>query len=61
MVPHPLTTLMIEKYFSNKPKFKGMYSQNNFPNTMKDVEYYIVNVNEHKSNRYLLDSFVWEW
>ena len=34
--PHSLTSFEIKKYYQNKPRFKGVYSQNNLPNTMKD-------------------------
>ena len=26
----------IQKYYQNKPRFKGVYSQSNLPNTMED-------------------------
>ena len=34
--PHSLTNFEIQKYYQNKPRFKGVYSQNNLPNTMED-------------------------
>ena len=31
MLPHPLTNFGIQKYYRNKPKFSGVYSNNNLP------------------------------
>ena len=50
MRPYLLTYLKIQRYFQNKPKFKGVYSQKNLPNTVKDRAY-IVNLEEYKSLR----------
>ena len=50
MWPYLLTYLKIQRYFQNKPKFKGVYSQKNLPNTVKDRAY-IVNLEEYKSLR----------
>ena len=30
MLPHPLTNFEMQKYYQNKPKFKGFYSRNSF-------------------------------
>ena len=48
MLPHPLTNFEIQKYYQNEPKFKGIHSRNNLPNTMKDG-YYVINLDEYKS------------
>ena len=29
MLPHPLTTFEIQKYYQNEPKFNGVYSKDN--------------------------------
>ena len=31
MLPHPLTSLEIQKYYQNEPKFNGVFSRNNLP------------------------------
>ena len=40
MLPHPLTSFGIQKYYQNKPKFNGVYSRNNLPK-IKDGAYVI--------------------
>ena len=45
ILPHPLTNFEIQKYCQNEPKFKGFYSQNNLPKTMK-YGTYIVNLDK---------------
>ena len=40
MSPHPLTNFEIQKYYQNKPRFKGVYSRNNLPK-IKDGAYII--------------------
>ena len=47
MLPHPLTSLEIQKYYQNEPKFHGVYSRNNLPK-IKDGAY-IINLDEYKS------------
>ena len=39
---------MIQKYYQNEPKFKGVHSRNNLSNIVKDRAY-VVNLDEHKS------------
>ena len=46
-MPHPLIDFEIQKYYQNKPKFKGDYSRNNSPET-KNVTY-VINLDEYKS------------
>ena len=46
-MPHPFTNFEIQKYYQNEPKFKGVYSRNNFPK-IKD-EAYVINHDEFKS------------
>ena len=38
---HPLTNPEIQKYYQNKSKFKGVYSRNSLPNTVKDGAYVV--------------------
>ena len=49
---HPLTKFEIQKYYQNRPKFKGVYSRNklltNVPKTMKGVTYVII-LDKYKS------------
>ena len=47
MLPHPLTSFEIQKYYQNEPKFNGVYSRNNLPR-IKD-EAYVINLDEFKS------------
>ena len=47
MLPHPLTTFEIQKYYQNKPKFNGVCSRNNLPK-IKDGAY-VINLDEYKS------------
>ena len=46
MLPHPLTTFEIQKYYQNEPKFNGIYWRNDLPKT-KDVAF-VVNPDEYK-------------
>ena len=49
---HPLTKFEIQKYYQNRPKFKGVYSRNkllkNVPKTMKG-EAYVIILDKYKS------------
>ena len=45
---HPLANFEIQKYYQSEHIFKGVYSCNYLPNTMKD-EAYVVNLDEYKS------------
>ena len=33
MPPHPLTNFKIQRYYEKEPKFSGVYSRNNLPET----------------------------
>ena len=46
MSPHPLTNFEIQKYYQNEPRFNGVYSRNNLPNTLKDGVY-VINPDEY--------------
>ena len=35
MPAHPLTNFEIQEYFKNEPRFNGVLSRNNLPNTIK--------------------------
>ena len=47
MLPNPLTSFEIQKYYQDEPKFNGVYSRNNL-SKMKD-EAYITNLDEYES------------
>ena len=47
MLPHPLTSFEIRKYYQNEPKFNGVYSRNNLLK-IKDGAY-ILNLDEYES------------
>ena len=47
MPSHPLINFEIQKYYQNKPKFKGVYSTNNL--SKKKDGTYIINLDEYKS------------
>ena len=40
MLPHPLTSFEIQKYYQNEPRFSGVYSRDNLPR-IKDGAYVI--------------------
>ena len=44
---YPLTNFEIQKYYQNKPKFKGVHARNNLPNTVK-TGVYVVYLDELK-------------
>ena len=50
--PYLLTDFEVQKYYHNKPKFKGVYSQNKLPKklikSIKDGSY-VVNLREYIS------------
>ena len=46
MLLHPLTNFEIQKYYRDEPKFNGVYSRDNLPNTRKDGEY-VINLDEY--------------
>ena len=39
--PHPLTNFEIEEYYEDEPKFNGIYSRDNLPETIKNGAYAI--------------------
>ena len=36
MPPHPLTNFETQEYYKNEPRFKGVYSRDNLPKTIKN-------------------------
>ena len=41
MLFHQLTNFEIQKYYQNKPYFKGFYSRNGLPNIVEDETFVI--------------------
>ena len=39
--PHPLTNFEIQKYYQNEPRFNGVFSRDNLPNSIKNGAYVI--------------------
>ena len=46
MLPHPLTNFEIRKYYENEPRFNGVYSRDNLPETIKTGSY-VINLDEY--------------
>ena len=44
--PHPLTNLEIQEYYQNEPRFNGVFSRDNLPNSMKNGAY-VINLDEY--------------
>ena len=59
MLPHPLSNFQIQKDYQNELKLNGIYSRNNLPKIEDGA--YLINLDEFKSFRNSLDSFVCEW
>ena len=45
--PHPLTTFEIQAYYQNEPRFNGVFSGDNLPNTIKNGAY-VINLDEYQ-------------
>ena len=45
---HPLTNIEISEYHKNEPRFNGVYSRNNLPNTIKKGAY-LINLDEYEN------------
>ena len=43
---HPLTNFEIQEYYQNKPRFNGVFSRDNLPNTIKNGAY-VINLDEY--------------
>ena len=54
-VPHPLTNFEIQAYYQNEPRFKGIFSRDSLPNTIRSDELgsavkngaYVINLDEY--------------
>ena len=46
MPAQPLTNFEIQEYFSDKPRFNGVYSRDNLPKTIKNGAY-VINLDEY--------------
>ena len=47
MLPYPLTSFDIQKYYQSKHKFNGVYSRNNLPKTKDGA--YVINLDKYES------------
>ena len=43
--PYPLTNFEIQAYYQNEPRFNGVFSRDNLPNTIKNSSY-VINLDE---------------
>ena len=48
MLPHPLTSFEIQKYYQNEPRFNGVYSRDNLSDEIKDGAY-VINLDEYSN------------
>ena len=46
LLPHPLTNFEIQEYYQNEPRFNGVFSRDNLPNSIKNSAY-VINLNEY--------------
>ena len=44
---HPLTKFEIQRYYQNEPRFNGVFSRDNLPNTIK-ISAYVINLDEYQ-------------
>ena len=44
--PHTLTNFEIQEYYQNEPRFNGVFSRDNLPNTIKNGAY-VINLDEY--------------
>ena len=45
--PHPLTNFEIQEYYQNGPRFNGVFSRDNLPNSIKNGAY-VINLDEYR-------------
>ena len=45
--PHPLTNFEIQEYYQNEPRFNGVFSRDNLPNSIKNGAY-VINLDEYR-------------
>ena len=46
--PHPLTNFEIQEYYQNEPRFNGVFSRDNLPNSIKN-DAYVINLDEYRN------------
>ena len=46
--PHPFTNFEIQECYQNEPKFNGVFSRDNLPNTIKNGAY-AINLDEYRN------------
>ena len=46
--PHPLTNFEIQEYYQNEPRFNGVFSRDNLPNSIKNSAY-VINLDEYRN------------
>ena len=44
---HPLTNFEIQEYYQNEPRFYGVFSRDNLPNSIKNGAY-VINLDEYR-------------
>ena len=44
--PHPLTNFEIQEYYQNEPRFNGVFSRDNLPDSLKNGAY-VINLDEY--------------
>ena len=44
--PHPLTNFEIQEYYQNEPRFNGVFSRDNLPNSIRNGAY-VINLDEY--------------
>ena len=47
--PRPLTKFEIQEYYQNEPRFNGVFSRHNLPNSIKNGAY-VINLDEYYDN-----------
>ena len=47
LTPHPLTNFEIQEYYQNEPRFNGVFSRDNLPNSIKNGAY-VINLDESR-------------
>ena len=47
LTPHPLPNFEIHEYYQNEPRFNGVFSRDNLPDSIKNGAY-VINVDEYR-------------
>ena len=47
LTPHPFTNIQIQEYYQNEPRFNGVFSRDNLPNSIKHGAY-VINLDEYR-------------